>query len=328
MRYITYLSLIAFLSLQAVTNARHSLLRTEKTNSIQQESCLSILTSDCPDYKLNCEGKIEYSNGEIYIGEISYGEPHGKGKYWCSFYDGEFIDGYREGWGSQELDDGSRYEGNWNRGFMEGVGYYEFACGQTYSGTFYGDVMHGMGTLEKGNGETYAGEWKNGKREGEGVETFLDGSRFVGNFKKGKRQGLGGITWKSGEAFSAIWKKDKINGEAEVRFSNGDKYVCRFKKGVPTGESSYVFENGRIIEGDVEFIEFMLAKESTDMIATLEPNLGFASYAMAVEFKKIKEFELAEANFKQAQNYLPNKSALANKIPDQMAALEEDKGVN
>ncbi|MFT6708551.1 MAG: hypothetical protein ACJATF_003413 [Flavobacteriales bacterium] len=37
----------------------------------------------------------------------------------------------------------------------------------------------------------------------------------------------------------------------------------------------------------------------TSQMANLEPKLGFASYAVAIEFKKIKKFELAEVNFKQ-----------------------------
>ncbi|HHS95600.1 MAG TPA: hypothetical protein ENJ45_03345, partial [Phaeodactylibacter sp.] len=158
--------------------------------------------------------------------------------------------------------------------------------------------------------------------------TFTDGSRFVGNYKNGKRHGLGVITWSSGERFTASWKKGKINGEAEVKFGNGDAYVCEFKAGIPTGESRYIFQSGKEIEGDVEFIEFMMMKESTDLVAAIEPNLGFASYILALEFKQIKEYDLAEENFKQAQAFLPDKSALADRIPGQMAALQEKRNMN
>ena len=133
------------------------------------------------------------------------------------------------------------------------------------------------------------------------------------------------ITWKTGEVFAATWKKDRIQNEATIKFTNGDEFVCEFKNGLPTGEGQYLFPDGEIIEGDIEMIEMMLIKEEVSVASALEPNLGFASYALALEYKTIEEYDLATHNFKQAEAYLPHNSGLIEQIPHQMASLEEIK---
>lgn len=281
----------------------------------------------CADDNPSCNGRIVYENGDVYEGEISYGAPHGKGVYkWTNGdkYTGEFIDGYREGWGIQELSDGGSYQGNWFMGYMEGEGHYEFSCGIEYSGGFYKDKMHGEGTLLLENGESFAGEWRNGLANGHGTYVFMDGSRFVGNYKKGNRHGKGVITWQTGETFTATWKKDRIQKEATIEFTNGDAYVCEFDNGIPTGEGFYLFPDGKVIEGDIEIIEIMLMKEETDLAVDMAPNFGFATYAMAMEFKMIEEYELASDNFKQAEAFLPDNSRFVNQIPSQMASISDE----
>jgi hypothetical protein len=330
MRKKYYFYMVAFLVYLKPINAEHH----SYGNLLQTTNCTTFSTfcyHNCPNDDPKCDGRIEYENGDVYEGEISFGEPHGKGKFvWAdgSVYEGQFVNGLREGWGTQILDDGSSYEGNWKKGYMEGFGHYTFSCGHNYSGTFSMDEMHGMGTLEKSNGETYAGEWKHSEADGEGTYTFLDGSKFVGHYTQGKRNGGGMLAWMSGEIMEANWENDKLNGSAEIKFRNGDSFVCQFIDGVQEGESNYTFKNGKVIEGDVAFIELMMMKESTTLAAAIEPNLGFASYAMAMEYKKIKQFDLAEKNFKQAQAFLPEKSELADRIPHQMASLKEDRRVN
>jgi len=68
--------------------------------------------------------------------------------------------------------------------------------------------------------------------------------------------------------------------------------------------------------------------KDNDLMADLEPNLGFASYSLALEFKQIKEYDLAADNFKLAQSYLPNDSNLNEVIPHQLASLEDKQPQN
>ncbi|MNE87643.1 MORN repeat protein [compost metagenome] len=62
-----------------------------------------------------------YLNNEEYEGNWQDGKPHGKGKLMylnvsnetCNYYEGDFVNGQREGYGVFYYADGSKYEGCW-----------------------------------------------------------------------------------------------------------------------------------------------------------------------------------------------------------------------
>lgn len=74
-------------------------------------------------------------------------------------YEGEYVDGKRNGEGLLHYPDGSTYEGHWNGGDKSGVGTYTYA-----------------------NGDTYEGEWKDNQKHGKGIYTYKSsGTQFKGN---------------------------------------------------------------------------------------------------------------------------------------------------
>jgi hypothetical protein len=75
------------------------------------------------------QGRIEWDNGEYYIGDFYNSMIHGSGQM-------KGIDSS-------------------NNGFV-------------YEGDFYNDLKHGFGTIIWDNDSSYTGEWKRGKRHGEG----------------------------------------------------------------------------------------------------------------------------------------------------------------
>jgi hypothetical protein len=119
-----------------------------------------------------CWGKIKFTNGEIYVGEIK---------------------GEREnGVGTTNFINGDKYIGEYKDGKKNGKGKYTFANGNEYTGEFKDGEKHGWGKLGNVSGYSYAGEWADGAPDGRGIETFTNSPHTIqrqareGIFKKGR----------------------------------------------------------------------------------------------------------------------------------------------
>ena len=55
----------------------------------------------------------------------------------CDLYEGQYLNGLREGYGRIILKDGSYYEGEWKNNFQEGKGKIVYSNGNYYEGEFY-----------------------------------------------------------------------------------------------------------------------------------------------------------------------------------------------
>ena len=74
-------------------------------------------------------GRIEYSSGNVYVGDLLDGEPHGAGRMDYAdnndnilHYEGEWVRGKHEGRGKKVWMDDLWYEGDWENGRMHGNG--------------------------------------------------------------------------------------------------------------------------------------------------------------------------------------------------------------
>ena len=90
-----------------------------------------------------------------------------------------------DGYGTYELDDGSKYVGEWKDSRWHGQGTHTSPDGAKYVGAFKEGKMHGQGVATRPDGVKYAGEWKDNKRHGQGTWTYPDGGKHVGEFKNG-----------------------------------------------------------------------------------------------------------------------------------------------
>ena len=114
--------------------------------------------------------KINYANGDRYVGEILDGIPHGYGTYIFANgnkYVGNFKDGKSHGYGTLTYG-----KGEWE--------------GEKYVGNFKDGNMHGYGTYIHANGSKYVGEHSLGERHGQGTFTWNNGNKLVGDAKRGK----------------------------------------------------------------------------------------------------------------------------------------------
>ena len=94
--------------------------------------------------KLKVEKRIDYDDGDYYIGEVVGGVPQGKGTMFYSNgdkYVGEFYDGLKEGLGIYYWEDGERYEGEFYYDYLYGEGKYYYTDGVIFDGVWYYDEV-------------------------------------------------------------------------------------------------------------------------------------------------------------------------------------------
>ena len=75
-------------------------------------------------------------------------------------YEGEWMNGEKNGSGRYYYDENVYYEGNWNRNRKQGHGKFKSIDGE-YDGLWMNDKKHGKGVLRMSNGTLYDGEWEN-----------------------------------------------------------------------------------------------------------------------------------------------------------------------
>lgn len=120
--------------------------------------------------RISGEGKVvtqNYSNGDVYVGQMKDGKPHGKGKYtWSNgdFYEGDWVNEQRTGKGKYIYADGSVFEGDFVENRMEGKGKFTWANGDIYEGDWVNSKLHGKGKYTWADGNVFEGEWKNDEK--------------------------------------------------------------------------------------------------------------------------------------------------------------------
>ena len=127
----------------------------------------------------------------IYKGHWKDDLPHGDGHEIFgagnSHYEGEFVQGRKEGFGVYYWNKREFYSGVFKNNKMEGNGEY-YSKEFTYKGSFKDGKKHGSGILDNHDkGWKYEGNFDNGKIHGQGTFVWKDGSKFVGNFENNKR---------------------------------------------------------------------------------------------------------------------------------------------
>lgn len=75
-------------------------------------------------------------------------------------YDGEWIGGFRDGYGVQKWPDGAQYEGQWKDNRAHGKGKFIHIDGDIYDGDWVNDKANGYGVYHHINGAMYEGYWR------------------------------------------------------------------------------------------------------------------------------------------------------------------------
>lgn len=98
------------------------------------------------------------------------------------------------GWGRALFCNASYYEGNWVNDKREGFGVEIKPSGSYKIGMWKDNKLWGKAKYVNRNGCAYDGDWENGKKHGSGTEIYVDSedkSNYQGDFKNDKKDGYG-----------------------------------------------------------------------------------------------------------------------------------------
>ena len=197
--------------------------------------------------------KIKINYGEVYVGEVKDGKPHGNGKLTTYSGGGEPIDGVR--------DKMEEVKGVWKNGKLHGQGVWE-----TYQ-TDPQDIelIEGGERAMFGSIIKFDGEYKNGKQHEGTAKFFHDDSLLVEGIEDdwgfAHRVRFENIVLDRVEytgEFDGPW----ISGYGTMTYTNGSKYVGEWKKSEYHGKGTLTLSNGSIIVGEWNEGEFVEVDES------------------------------------------------------------------
>ena len=150
-------------------------------------------TGGVTDGKPDGQGKMEYTNGQVYEGEWKNGVRSGQGR--CTWPDGGYYDGEwaNDKWNGQGTNyiggskDVSFYVGGFVDGERDGHGIYTWPSGDSIETEWVNGVKNGKGTYTWSCGTVAAGEYVDDEWDGEWTITYADGTVETRQYDHGTR---------------------------------------------------------------------------------------------------------------------------------------------
>jgi len=177
--------------------------------------------------------RINYPNGDYYIGEIKNNKPNGKGKMFRAngnWEEGVFVNGDMHGQGASYNGYHKRNDrGQYNYGKRTGKGVMTWSDGDRYEGEWNENGANGKGQYKFANGSWQNGTFLDGKLHGRGTRYDVDNRRkTTGNFDG-----------------------DKLNGNVEYLWDNGDSFKGRaYANAYDYISGTYIYKNGKREKGE------------------------------------------------------------------------------
>lgn len=122
-------------------------------------------------------------------------------------YEGDYVNGKKDGEGTFVWPDGSVYQGEWKNDMRHGEGTYTWPDGDSYTGEWENNRINGYGTFKSASGFEYTGQWMDDKHHGFGTYVLPNGSTFTGEFKEGIKHGVGVMKYADGTVIKGIWQE-------------------------------------------------------------------------------------------------------------------------
>ena len=205
---------------------------------------------------------ITYSNGDVYVGDISGLMRNGNGKMTFAatgdIYEGDFKEDKLTGKGIITYANGDKYDGELLDSQKNGHGKFTFVGGNTYEGGFENDAKSGYGIFIWADGSRYEGYFRDDVKCGYGSMTFVNGDQYEGNFYDDMRSGTGLYTWKDGTSYSGTFRKNLMDtrlvdteGNFVVDENGSYKHgeMAYYTTITETGKKTYTgyFQEGKIV---------------------------------------------------------------------------------
>lgn len=188
------------------------------------------------DGKIHGRGRIEYSNGNIFEGELENGAwINGKLTTASYKYEGGFI-----------------YDKEKNVNNRHGKGQLVYSDGEVINGIFANGKLHGYTKVVKPNGDTIEGTYRDGKPDGE-VTIATKRYTYNGKFVNGALV-YAAIQYSNGESYvgeiqnpEGFGKPWSISGQGTFTYANGQTYTGSWKDGNRHGHGTITDKNGTVI---------------------------------------------------------------------------------
>lgn len=196
--------------------------------------------------RITGQGIYTWSDGSTYEGDVVNGLRHGYGSFRSAdknkSYTGEWNESKRHGKGILYYDatGTSYYDGDWVDGKKCGFGIRRFSNGNMYEGNWSNDTRNGKGTMYWYNlGQEYTGQWLNGIQNGHGENTWYLKrvtksqyplrNHYIGDFIDGERSGYGIFYYANSAIYEGCWRENMKHGHGTFKFKNGATFRGQFK---------------------------------------------------------------------------------------------------
>ncbi|GAW82471.1 phosphatidylinositol-4-phosphate 5-kinase [Plasmodium gonderi] len=199
---------------------------------------------------------ITLSDGSVYTGTVKDKRVHGRGilKYATGEeYDGEFVDGKRQGKGKWSDKENNSYEGYWENDRRHGHGIYKTADGFTFEGDFNNNKREGKGTIITPVNTKYTCTFQDDVEVGEAEFFFANGDHAIGHIKDGSLSENGRYEFKNGDIYVGSFEKGLFHGEGYYKWNNHTSYAAyegNYFEGKKHGNGRLINRDGRILCGE------------------------------------------------------------------------------
>lgn len=195
-------------------------------------------------------------------------------------YEGEVLNGQREGYGVYYYQNGDKYEGIWSKNKKHGMGSMCYKDGNMYIGQWKNSEKHGTGVFYYKTGEKYEGEFLTSKKNGKGKLISQDGSVFQGEFKDNRKHGEGIMTFSNKKQFKEIWENGILKSSKQAKVSKITEKTFRLSNmnnNIPPTDVLEKNESKKLDNSFQEYMDEMNDKPDTMKMSTL----GLAKYFKA-----------------------------------------------
>jgi len=232
---------------------REALRRAPPKEGSEDMKLLERLDAEDAEPRYHAERRLEYTNGDTYVGETVDDIRHGKGRHECStgdVYDGGWRDDKRHGYGTMRFKSGLTYVGEWADDKTSGRGKCRYVNGDSYDGEWKNDHRWGWGKMVFANSrDTYEGEWVDDVIEGVGLYAYADGSTFQGTTLSGARARGKFVSGDKSLEYDGEWKDDQRHGRGKFYVKGAFRYVGEWFQDCRQGQGTCEYTDGERYRG-------------------------------------------------------------------------------
>lgn len=180
---------------------------------------------------------VVYQDDKVaYIGQTKNDQFHGEGTIYYyesgDLFQGNFMNGLKNGHGNIHYYNGDKYVGNFFKDEIHGVGKYISGNGYIYEGNFIFGNLFGSGKMYNMNLDlVYNGEFHNSLPHGFGISYLDNKLKYIGNWKQNLYHGYGVLVENDVNNYGKFHEGTLI--EKVPKIPHYEQQIFNFKKQKP-----------------------------------------------------------------------------------------------